>query len=67
MGEARFRILNAYLVAIGTRTAIGIVSEPRPEHVDAITWLNESSSSDLCLLEIESIKSGDFVCRMGYS
>jgi hypothetical protein len=37
--------LITYLVAIEARAAIWIVSEPRPEHVSAITWLNESSGS----------------------
>lgn len=37
--------LITYLVAIEARAAIWIVSEPRPEHVSAITWLDESSGS----------------------
>ena len=31
-----------YLVAIGAKTAIWIVADPRPEHVSSINWLNES-------------------------
>lgn len=51
-----------YLVAMGAKTAIWIVSDPQPEHVKAITWLNEFSSSSLAsfyLLKIEAIKIGD--------
>lgn len=48
-----------YLVAMEARAAIWIVSDPRPEHVSAITWLNESSSSSFYLLKLEAIKIGD--------
>jgi hypothetical protein len=29
---------------------------PRPEHVRAVSWLNEGSSSDFYLLKIEGIR-----------
>ena len=45
-----------YLVAMAAKTAIWIVADPRPEHVSAITWLNESSSANFYLLKIEAIK-----------
>ena len=48
-----------YLVAMGAKTAIWIVSDPRPEHVSVITWLNESSSANFYLLKIEAIKIGN--------
>ena len=51
--------LITYLVAMEARAAIWIVSEPRPEHVSAITWLNESSSASFYLLKLEAIKIGD--------
>jgi len=35
--------LLTYLTAIEAKTAIWIVAYPRPEHVKAISWLNESS------------------------
>ncbi|MBA3013900.1 MAG: DUF4268 domain-containing protein, partial [Desulfobulbaceae bacterium] len=44
-----------YLVAMAAKTAIWIVADPRPEHVSAITWLNESSSASFYLLKIEAI------------
>jgi hypothetical protein len=48
-----------YLVAMAAKTAIWIVSDPRPEHVSAITWLNESSSANFYLLKLEAIRIGD--------
>jgi hypothetical protein len=48
-----------YLVAIDARAAIWIVSDPRPEHVAAITWLNESSSAGFYLVKVEAIRIGD--------
>lgn len=51
--------LITYLVAMGSKTAIWIVSNPRPEHIAAITWLNESSAANFYLLKIEAIKIGE--------
>ena len=48
-----------YLVAMGAKTAIWIVANPRPEHIAAITWLNESSAANFYLLKIEAIQIGD--------
>jgi len=48
-----------YLVAMGAKTAIWIVADPRPEHISAITWLNESSSANFYLLKMEAIKIDD--------
>lgn len=48
-----------YLVAMEAHTAIWIVSDPRPEHVSAITWLNESSTANFYLLKMEAIKIGN--------
>ncbi len=45
-----------YLVAMGAKSAIWIVSNPRPEHISAISWLNESSAANFYLLKIEAIK-----------
>jgi RecB family endonuclease NucS len=41
--------LITYLTAMAAKTAIWIVSDPRPEHVAAITWLNESSSANFLI------------------
>ena len=51
--------LITYLTAMQARTAIWIVAEPRPEHVSAIGWLNESSGADFYLLKIEAIRIGN--------
>jgi len=34
-----------YMTALGSKTAIWIVADARPEHISAITWLNESASA----------------------
>ena len=51
--------LITYLTAMGAKAAIWIVSDPRPEHVAAITWLNESSSSSFYMVKVEAVKIGD--------
>ena len=48
-----------YLTSIGAKTAIWIVANARPEHVNAINWLNEASSADFYLVKLEAIKIGD--------
>ena len=48
--------LITYLTAIDAKTALWIVSDPRPEHVRAISWLNESSSAAFYLIKVEAIK-----------
>ena len=51
--------LITYLTALEAKTAIWIVSEPRPEHVRAISWLNESSPAAFYLLKAEAVRIGD--------
>ena len=51
--------LLTYLVGIEARVAVWIVSDPRPEHVQVIAWLNESSSAAFHLLKLEAIRIGD--------
>jgi hypothetical protein len=48
-----------YLSAVGASKAIWIVSEPRAEHIKAVSWLNESTAADFYLFKIEGIKIGD--------
>jgi RecB family endonuclease NucS len=48
--------LLTYLVAIGAKTGVWLVSEPRSEHVRAISWLNESYSASFYLLKVEAIR-----------
>lgn len=51
--------LITYLTAMEAKAAVWIVLDPRPEHVGAITWLNESSSADFYLLKVEAVKISD--------
>ena len=51
--------LITYLTAISAKAAIWIVSDPRPEHISAISWLNESSSASFYLLKLEAVRIGD--------
>jgi hypothetical protein len=50
-----------YATNIGAKTAIWIVSDPRPEHIKAVTWLNESSDSTFYLIKLEAISINDSV------
>ena len=51
--------LITYLSALEAKVAIWIVSEPRPEHVGAITWLNESPLARFYLVKAEAVRIGD--------
>ena len=48
--------LITYLVAFEAKTAIWIVADPRPEHVSAVAWLNESYAASFYLVKLEAIK-----------
>lgn len=51
--------LLTYLAAFDAKIAIWIVSEPRPEHVQAIAWLNQANLVDFYLLKVEAVVIGD--------
>jgi hypothetical protein len=51
--------LITYLTQIGAKAAIWIVSDPRPEHISAISWLNELSSASFYLLKLEAVRIED--------
>ncbi|MEA3351066.1 MAG: DUF4268 domain-containing protein [Chloroflexota bacterium] len=51
--------LVTYLTALDAKIAIWIVSEPRPEHINAITWLNEAAPTSFYLLQVEAVKIGE--------
>lgn len=51
--------LITYLTAMAAKTAVWIVSDPRPEHIAAITWLNESSSAQFYMVKVEAVKIGE--------
>lgn len=42
--------LITYLTSLEAKVGVWIVSEPRPEHVKAVSWLNESSSAAFYLV-----------------
>ncbi len=48
-----------YLSHLSARKAIWIVSDPRPEHVAAIAWLNESKLADFYLVKVEAVRIAD--------
>ncbi len=50
--------LITYLTALNARAAIWIVADPRPEHVAAISWLNDSSSAAFYLVKVEAVRIG---------
>lgn len=45
-----------YLTAMDARAAVWIVATPRPEHVSAVAWLNESTSADFYLIKLEAVR-----------
>lgn len=51
--------LITYLAAFEAKRAIWIVAEPRPEHVRAVSWLNDASPADFHLFRVEAIKIGE--------
>jgi hypothetical protein len=48
-----------YLTAIDSKVAIWIVADPRPEHVRAVSWLNEFSPASFYLIKVEAVRIED--------
>ncbi len=48
-----------YLTAWDAKAAIWIVGEPRPEHVEAVNWLNQSTACDFYLIKAEAVRIAD--------
>lgn len=48
--------LITYLTALSAKAAIWIVSDPRPEDVAAVAWLNESSSAAFYMVKVEAVR-----------
>lgn len=48
-----------YLTNMGAKAAVWIVADPRPEHVTAVSWLNESTAASFYLLKVEAIQIGE--------
>lgn len=51
--------LITYLAAFEAKAAIWIVAEARPEHVRAVTWLNQSTAGSFYLFQLEGIRIGN--------
>lgn len=51
--------LITYLTNIDAKVAIWIVSDPRPEHVTAINWLNQFPDAEFFLVKMEAVKIGE--------
>lgn len=51
--------LITYLAAFDADRAIWIASDPRPEHVKAVAWLNDSTPASFHLFKVEAVKIGD--------
>ncbi len=51
--------LITYLSSLEAKIAIWVVAEPRPEHIRAIAWLNESRSASFYLVKVEAIAIDD--------
>ncbi|MBN2103501.1 DUF4268 domain-containing protein [bacterium] len=51
--------LLTYSSFIEAKGAIWIVENPRPEHIKAITWLNEETAFPFYLIKVEAIKIDD--------
>jgi len=48
--------LLTYLASYGANTAVWVTPEARQEHVNAITWLNESGLAQFFLVKVEVIR-----------
>ncbi len=51
--------LITYLVAYEARAAVWIVAEARPEHVHAVSWLNEATDTKFYLVKVEAVQIAD--------
>ena len=51
--------LITYLTGMSAKAAIWIVSDPRPEHVAAVAWLDESSSAAFYMVKVEAVRIGE--------
>ena len=51
--------LITYAAAYEASTAIWIVADARPEHVQAITWLNETTPTAFYLLKLDAVRIAD--------
>lgn len=48
-----------YVSVLDAAVAVWVVAEPRPEHVTAVSWLNESRGAEFFLVKAEAVAIGD--------
>lgn len=48
-----------YLTTFEAKAAVWIVSEPRPEHVRVVAWLNEVTPASFYLVKVEAVRIGE--------
>jgi hypothetical protein len=51
--------LITYVAALEAKSAVWIVAQPRPEHVQAVNWLNSSGSTPFYLVQLEAVRIDD--------
>ena len=51
--------LITYVSILEAKRGVWIVAEPRNEHIQAISWLNESSGAAFYLLKLEGVQIGE--------
>ena len=51
--------LITYLTSIDAKTAIWVVADPRPEHIRAVTWLNEAGTAKFYMVKVEAVQIGE--------
>lgn len=48
-----------YVAVVGAKRAVWIVSDCRPEHVQAVQWLNKAGSVSFHVVKLEAVRIGD--------
>ena len=51
--------LITYLTGLSAKAAVWVVSDPRPEHVAAVAWLNQSNSANFYMIKLEAVRIGE--------
>lgn len=45
-----------YLTALDAKVGVWIVADPKPEHIGAISWLNQTYSADFYFVKLEAVQ-----------
>ncbi len=48
-----------YLATLDVEVAVWVVSKARPEHVNAVSWLNQETSCSFYLVQVEAVRIDD--------